>query len=92
MTSGRLWPVSTCSSVSGNGAGASALSATCSSTAESLPPLNSSAGRSNSAMTSRMISMASASSARNVDSSPAGFVETSGGVIVSVMRVSSPRR
>ena len=44
--------------------GANAFSASRSSTIESLPPLNSSAGRSRSAATSRMMWMASASSAR----------------------------
>jgi hypothetical protein len=51
--------------MTGNGslAGANALTARCSMTAESLPPENSRTGRSNSAATSRMMWMASASSA-----------------------------
>src|SRR5450756_1289674 len=48
-TSGKLWPVSTCSSGNGTGAGQNALRARCSSTAESLPPENSSTGRADSA-------------------------------------------
>src|SRR2546429_6279204 len=63
-TSGKLWPVSTCSNPNGSGAGANAFNARCSITIESLPPENSSTGRSNSAATSRMMCTASASSAR----------------------------
>ena len=64
MTSGKLWPVSTCSSGNGTLPGANAFWASRTSTIESLPPLNSSAGRSRSAATSRITWMASASSAR----------------------------
>ena len=64
MTSGKLWPVSTCMSGNGKRAGRKAFSARRSSTIESLPPLNSSTGRSSSAATSRMTWMASASRAR----------------------------
>ena len=63
MTSAKLWPVSTCITGNGRRAGANALAATCSITAESLPPENSSTGRSNSAATSRMMWIASASRA-----------------------------
>ncbi len=49
IASGKLCPVSTCISGNGNGAGRNAFSASRSSTIESLPPLNSSTGRSNSA-------------------------------------------
>ena len=54
-TSGKLCPVSTC--ITGNGilAGQNARSARASITMESLPPENSSTGRSNSAATSRMM-------------------------------------
>ena len=61
-TSGKLWPVSTCMTGNGNGAGRNAFSASRSSTIESLPPENRSTGRSNSAATSRMTWMDSASS------------------------------
>ena len=61
MTSGKLWPVSTCMSGKGKRAGRKAFSARRSSTIESLPPLNSSTGRSSSAATSRMTWIASAS-------------------------------
>ncbi len=64
ITSGKLCPVSTCISGNGNGAGRNAFSARRSSTIESLPPLNSSTGRSNSAATSRITWIASDSSAR----------------------------
>ena len=64
MTSSKLCPVSMCISGNGMRAGAKAFSATRSMTIESLPPLNSSAGRSNSAATSRMTWIASASIAR----------------------------
>ena len=60
---GSRGPVAICSSGNGSGAGANAFSASRSSTAESLPPLNSSAGRSRSAATSRMMWIASDSSA-----------------------------
>ena len=63
MTSGKLCPVSMCMTGNGSRAGAKALTARCSITAESLPPENSITGRSNSAATSRMMWMASASSA-----------------------------
>ena len=59
MTSGKLWPVSTCISGNGKRPGRNAFSARRSSTIESLPPLNSSTGRSNSAATSRMTWIAS---------------------------------
>ena len=61
ITSGKLCPVSTC--ITGNGirAGQNAFSASASITMESLPPENNSTGRSNSAPTSRMMWMASAS-------------------------------
>ena len=61
-TSGKLWPVSTCMTGKGNGAGRNAFSARRRRTIESLPPENSSTGRSNSAATSRMTWMDSASS------------------------------
>ena len=64
ITSGKLWPVSTCMTGNGNFAGRNAFSASRSSTIESLPPENSSTGRSNSAATSRMMWIASASSVR----------------------------
>ena len=44
ITSGKLWPVSTCMIGNGNFAGRNAFSARRSSTIESLPPLNSSTG------------------------------------------------
>ncbi len=62
MTSSKLCPVSTCITGNGSRPGANALIARCSMTIESLPPENSSTGRSNSAATSRMMWMASASS------------------------------
>src|SRR3954469_541688 len=58
-TSGKLWPVSTCMSGNGNGAGRNAFSARRSSTIESLPPLKSSTGLDSSAATSRMMWIAS---------------------------------
>ena len=64
ITSGKLWPVSTCISGNGKGAGLNAFSARRSSTIESLPPLNSSTGFSSSAATSRITWIASLSSAR----------------------------
>ena len=64
MTSVKLWPVSTCMTGNGIRAGANAFSAIRSSTAESLPPENSSTGRSSSAATSRTTMIASASSRR----------------------------
>ena len=69
ITSAKLWPVSTCITGNGTRAGAKAFTARWSITIESLPPENSSAGRSNSAATSRMMWIASASSARRWDSS-----------------------
>ncbi len=63
ITSGKLWPVSTCMSGNGKRPGRNAFSASRSSTIESLPPENSSTGRSSSAATSRMMWIASASSA-----------------------------
>ena len=64
MTSGKLWPVSTCMTGNGSPAGQKAFWARRSSTAESLPPENSSTPRSSSAATSRIMWIASASSAR----------------------------
>ena len=63
-TSGKLCPVSMCIAGKGMRPGAKALAATASITIESLPPENSSTGRSNSAATSRMMWIASASSWR----------------------------
>ena len=63
IISRNLYVVSTCSSGNGMRAGQNALRARCSITMESLPPENSSTGRSNSAATSRMMWMLSASSA-----------------------------
>ena len=63
MTSGKLCPVSTCITGNGSRAGQNAFAARCSITTESLPPENSSTGRSNSAATSRMMWIDSASSA-----------------------------
>ena len=61
---GEISPVSTCRTGKGGRAGMNALRARCSITIESLPPENSSAGRSNSAATSRMMWMDWASSER----------------------------
>ena len=69
MTSGKLWPVSTCITGKGTRPGVKAFTARCSITIESLPPENSSTGRSNSAATSRMMWIASASRARRWESS-----------------------
>ena len=69
MTSGKLWPVSTCMTGNGSRAGPNAFSARRSMTIESLPPENSITGRSNSAATSRMMWIDSASSARRCVSS-----------------------
>src|SRR4051794_12234919 len=69
MTWGKLWPVSTWRIGKGKRAGRNAFSASRSSTIESLPPLNSSTGRSNSAATSRMTKTASASRTRRYESS-----------------------
>ena len=44
MTSSKLWPVSTCMTGNGSGAGQNAFAARCSMTIESLPPENSSTG------------------------------------------------
>ena len=52
-TSGKFSPVSTCMTGNGMRAGANALRASSSMTMESLPPENSSTGRSNSPATSR---------------------------------------
>jgi hypothetical protein len=67
-TSAKLWPVSTC--ITGNGvrAGQNARSASASITIESLPPENSSTGRSNSAATSRSTWIDSASSMSSCES------------------------
>jgi hypothetical protein len=62
-TSGKLCPVSTCITGNGSRAGQKAFSASRSMVIESLPPLNSSTGRSSSATTSRMMWMDSVSSA-----------------------------
>ena len=69
MTSGKLCPVSTCMTGKGSLHGANAFTARCSITTESLPPENSRQGRSNSAATSRMMWIDSASRARRFDSS-----------------------
>ena len=69
MTSGKLCPVSTCMTGNGSLHGQNALAARCSITTESLPPENSSTGRSNSAATSRMMWIDSASRARRLVSS-----------------------
>ncbi|CAM4019011.1 hypothetical protein TSST111916_18345 [Tsukamurella strandjordii] len=61
-TSSKLWPVSMCSTGNGIAAGQKALAARCSMTTESLPPENSSTGRSKEAATSRKMYTASASS------------------------------
>ena len=61
ITSGKLWPVSTCMTGNGNLPGRNAFSARRSSTIESLPPEKSSTGRSSSAATSRKMWIASAS-------------------------------
>ena len=63
-TSAKLRPVSTWSTGKGMGAGQNALRARCSMTMESLPPENISAGRSNSAATSRKMWTDCASRAR----------------------------
>ncbi len=62
MTSGKLWPVSTCTSGNGNLPGRKAFSAMRSNTTESLPPEKSNAGLLHSAATSRMMWIASDSS------------------------------
>ena len=62
MTSSKLCPVSTCITGNGMRAGKNARRARCSSTTESLPPENSSTGRSLSAATSRRMPIASSSS------------------------------
>src|SRR3954454_17175684 len=64
-TSGKLCPVSTCITGNGNGPGRNAFSASRRSTIESLPPENSSTGRSSSAATSRITCTDSASSSRS---------------------------
>ncbi len=69
MTSSKFWPVSTCMTGNGTRAGQNALTARCSITTESLPPENSSPGRSIVAATSRKMCTASASSfSRSVSS------------------------
>ena len=65
LTSARTWIVDP---LDGTRAGQNAFSARRSITIESLPPENSMAGRSNSAATSRMMWMASASRARRCES------------------------
>ena len=69
ITSGKLWPVSTCMTGNGIFAGANARMASSSMTTESLPPEKSRHGRSNSAATSRMMWMPSASRDRRWESS-----------------------
>src|SRR3954452_10100416 len=64
-TSGKLCPVSTCITGNGNGPGRNAFSASRRRTIESLPPENSSTGRSSSAATSRITCTDSASSSRS---------------------------
>ena len=66
-TSSKLRPVSTWSTGKGTGAGQKAFLARWSMTMESLPPENSSTGRSNSAATSRKTWMDWASRARMSD-------------------------
>ncbi len=86
MTSSKLCPVSTCMTGNGRRPGAKALIARCSMTIESLPPENSRTGRSNSAATSRMMWMASASRDRRWLSSycpAAGWTAT--GVAISFL-------
>ena len=68
ITSGKLWPVSTCMTGNGNFAGRNAFSANRSITIESLPPEKSSTGRSRSAATSRMMWIASDSSSSRCES------------------------
>ena len=63
ITSSKLCPVSTCNTGNGGAAGQNAFAARCSMTAESLPPENSSTGRSKVAATSRKMCTDSASSA-----------------------------
>ena len=63
ITSGKLCPVSTCMTANGKRAGRKAFSARRRSTIESLPPEKRSTGRSRSAATSRMMWIASDSSA-----------------------------
>src|SRR3954464_6867711 len=63
ITSGKLCPVSTCITGNGTRPGAKAFAARCDNTIESLPPEYSSTGFSSSAATSRMMWIASASSA-----------------------------
>ena len=62
ITSGKLWPVSTCISGNGSEPGQNAFSARRAMTIESLPPENSITGRSSSDATSRKIWIASDSS------------------------------
>ena len=69
ITSGKLCPVSTCMIGNGTGAGANAFCARCSISTESLPPEKSITGCSNSATTSRMMWIDSASSVSRSDSS-----------------------
>ena len=68
MTSGKLWPVSTCMTGNGIRPGKNAFWAIRSITTESLPPEKSRQGRSNSAATSRMMWIDCASMARRWDS------------------------
>ena len=59
ITSGKLWPVSTCMTGNGKRAGANALMASHNNTAESFPPENSNTGDSHPDTTSLMIVIAS---------------------------------
>ena len=69
MTSGKLWPVSTWTTGNGILQGQNAFSARRNITIESLPPEKSMPGCSNSAATSRMMWIDSASSSRRLDNS-----------------------
>src|SRR3954452_13012960 len=80
MTSGKLWPVSTCMSGKGKRPGRKAFSARRSRTIESLPPLNRRTGRSNSAATSRKMCTASSSRARRLEGALSGTARDSSGV------------
>ena len=69
MTSSKFWPVSTCITGNGTGAGQKALTARCSMTTESLPPENSMAGLLDRGATSRKMCTASDSSLSRCESS-----------------------
>lgn len=83
-TSGKLWPVSTWTTGKGILPGQKAFAARWSITTESLPPEKSMAGRSNSATTSRMMWIASASRA-SWTSGPAGLTVPGSGAWVRVI-------